>query len=142
MIRKVLPCLESLVPYAFGHLATDESNEILIPEAVSATSSVSGERFENIACVGKLRLCRALDLARGPLDAVLRVLPPKLLAYLPELQVTKSRALQVQHCLGHTNVFNEADSVSYRGLRVERTRSRTSQRGGDVGAPECNKDAH
>jgi len=30
-----------LIPYATGHLATDESNEILIPEAVSATSGVS-----------------------------------------------------------------------------------------------------
>ena len=34
MIRKVPPCLEGLVPYTVGHLATDESNEILIPEAV------------------------------------------------------------------------------------------------------------
>jgi hypothetical protein len=61
MIRKVLPCLESLVPYAVGHLAMGESNEILIPEAVSATSSVSGERFGNIACVRKLPSWRALD---------------------------------------------------------------------------------
>ena len=45
MIRKVPPCLEGLVSYAAGHLATDESNGILIPEAVSAASSVSGERF-------------------------------------------------------------------------------------------------
>ena len=118
MIRKVPPCLESLVPYAAGHLATDESNEILIPEAVSATSSVSGE---NIACGGKLQSWRALDSALGSLNAVLWVLPPKLLAYLPELQVTKSRALQVWHCLCKTHVFNEADSVSSRGLRAERT---------------------
>jgi len=61
MIRKVPPCLESLVPYAVGHLATDESNEILVPEAVSAASSVSGERFENTACIGKLQSWRALD---------------------------------------------------------------------------------
>ena len=61
MIRKDPPCLEGLVPYAAGHLATDESNERLIPEAVSATSSVTGERFENIACVGKLQSWRALD---------------------------------------------------------------------------------
>ena len=54
MIRKAPPRLESLVPYAVGHLATHESDEILVPEAVSTTSSVSGERFENVACVGKL----------------------------------------------------------------------------------------
>jgi len=61
MIRKIPPCLKSLVPYVVGHLAAHESDEILVPEAVSTTSSVSGERFESAACVGKLQSWKALD---------------------------------------------------------------------------------